>query len=42
VNTPEAYENFVLFSPDGRGLYFVRGFGQYYRISTEAALGGGA
>lgn len=28
------------FTPDGRGLYFVRGFGQYYHIATEAALGG--
>ncbi len=31
VNTPDN-ENFMVFSPNGRYLYFVRGFEMYYRI----------
>lgn len=38
VNTPEAYENFVVFSPDGRELYFVRDFAQYYHVAVKAAV----
>jgi hypothetical protein len=40
VNTPEAFENFVVFSPDGSEIHFVRGFHLYWRISTGAATGG--
>jgi len=40
VNTPDAFENFVVFSPDGSEIHFVRGFHLYWRISTGAAMGG--
>jgi hypothetical protein len=40
VNTPDAFENFVVFSPDGSEIHFVRGFHLYWRISTDAATGG--
>lgn len=39
VNTPEAYENFAVFSPDGREILFVRDFHLTWRIATEAATG---
>ena len=38
VNTDE-FENFVVFSPDGSEIHFVRGFHLYWRISTDAATG---
>jgi heat shock protein HslJ len=41
VNT-DAFENFVVFSPDGSEIHFVRGFHLYWRISTDAAIGAGA
>ncbi|MGH7566898.1 MAG: TolB family protein [Gemmatimonadota bacterium] len=37
VNTPEAFENFAVFSPDGREIHFVRGFHLYWRVSTDVA-----
>ena len=39
VNTPDDFENFAVFSPDGGELHFVRGFHLYWRVSTEAATG---
>ena len=39
VNTPEDFENFAVFTPDGRELLFVRGFHLYWRIGTDAATG---
>ncbi|MEN8376473.1 MAG: hypothetical protein ABFS34_13590 [Gemmatimonadota bacterium] len=35
VNRPESYENFVVFSPDGGDLFFVRGFATYYRLPVD-------
>ncbi len=37
VNTPDAYENFALFSPDGRTILFDRGFETYFEVSTAVA-----
>jgi hypothetical protein len=37
VNTPDDFENFVVFSPDGSEIHFVRGFQLYWRVSTETA-----
>lgn len=39
VNTPDDFENFAVFSPDGNAIHFVRGFQLYWRIATEAATG---
>jgi hypothetical protein len=39
VNTPDAFENFAVFSPDGSEILFVREFELYWRVSTEAAVG---
>jgi hypothetical protein len=35
INTPGDYENFVVFSPDGRDMLFVRGFTTYYRVALS-------
>jgi hypothetical protein len=40
VNTPDEFENFEVFSPDGRYLYFVRGFATYYRVAVADLPGG--
>lgn len=37
VNTPDDFENFAVFSPDGNAIHFVRGFQLYWRIATETA-----
>ena len=37
VNTPGDFENFVVFSPDGCAIHFVRGFHLYWRVETDAA-----
>ena len=39
INTPDAFENFAVFSPDGSEILFVRGFELYWRVSIEAAVG---
>lgn len=38
VNTPEAFENFALFSPDGRDILFVRGFRRYWSVPVATAI----
>lgn len=35
VNTPDAYENFVVFVPDGSEILFVRDFQLTWRIGTD-------
>ena len=37
-NTDVDYENFVTLSPDGKTIYFTRGFRQYWRVSADAVL----
>jgi hypothetical protein len=39
VNTPDDFENFVVFSPDGSTIHFVRGFRLYWRVPTAIATG---
>jgi hypothetical protein len=38
VNTPEAFENFAVFSPDGTEILFARGFALYWSVPVEAAI----
>jgi len=35
VNTSSDYENFVVFSPHGRDMLFVRDFTTYYRVPVS-------
>jgi hypothetical protein len=37
INGPD-YETFPFFSPDGRDLFFVRAFKEFYRVRLEPAL----
>lgn len=38
IDTPEAYENFPVFTPDGRAVLFDRGFETYYQVSIADLL----
>lgn len=39
VNTADQFENFEVFSPDGRFLYFVRNFETYHRVAVDELPG---
>jgi hypothetical protein len=38
VNTVKHYENFPVFTPDGRHLLFDRGFETYYQLTVAELL----